>query len=89
VYRFKVQERRIDEWLAVAGLSEEDGWNWEGEEVAAGTIIRGRTFETGQMILIGRRLTTVDNGRLQVRTLANTAEFERTLRHILNQGAER
>lgn len=87
VYRFHVQRRELAEWKATTDLSSDDGWNWEGEEVAAGTVIRGRSFESGQMILIGRRLTIVDDGHTQVRTLVDTAEYERTLRHILRKGA--
>ncbi len=87
IYRFQVVRRELSEWLQVTGTSEEDGWNWEGVEVAAGTIIRGRTFERGQMILIGRRLTTVEDGEESVRTLVRKDDYEATLRNILLQDA--
>jgi amide synthase len=83
VYRFKPQPRSFAEWrvpspemTAFARLLE-----------VAGTLIRGRSFETGQRILIGKRLLTVDDGHDEVRVLVDPVEYEKVLADILQQDA--
>ncbi|HEX2316818.1 MAG TPA: arylamine N-acetyltransferase [Thermomonospora sp.] len=84
VYRFREQPRRLAEWVEDGGdKPEEDGWNWEGELVAADTVIRARSFETGQMVLVGRRLVRVDDGEEQVRVLVKPEDYQAVVDEIL------
>ena len=48
-----------------------------------GTVVRGRAFDSGQKILIGRRLLTVDDGRETIRGLVAQADRDRVAADIL------
>ncbi|MEV6554036.1 arylamine N-acetyltransferase [Streptomyces sp. NPDC051597] len=89
VYRFKDQARDLSEWSAAAEAAAdgEDAWNWEGELVAADTVIRARSFEQGQRVLVGRRLLTVDDGRETVKVLITPEAYEEAVQRILGQVA--
>jgi amide synthase len=80
IYRFTTQQRDFAEWHgphpSLAALA--------GELVTIKTILRGRAFDTGQMVLIGKRYLRVEDGRETVRVLARKAEFEHMLNVILN-----
>jgi amide synthase len=84
VYRFKPQPRRLIEWVDDTGNADEtDAWNWEGELVAADTVIRARSFDAGQRVLIGKRLLTVDDGEERIRVLVNPADYETTVEQLV------
>ncbi|MCX5399884.1 arylamine N-acetyltransferase [Streptomyces sp. NBC_00102] len=85
VYRLQDRPRELSEWAAPAPSSEEDAWNWEGELVAADTVIRARSFETGQRVLVGRRLLTVDDGVETVKVLVTPAAYEAATEQILGR----
>jgi amide synthase len=79
-YRFREIERDLAEWRGEPSLRE-----YARELTLAETLIRGRAFETGQLTLIGRRFTRVDDGYEQVRVLVNTAEYNSVVDHVLLQ----
>ncbi len=86
VYRFTLQERALAEWKAiVSGENDDPFWHWMGEMIAAGTRIYGRAYETGQLLLVGRRYLKAEDGAEEVRVLAKTDEYQSVIRHILLQ----
>ncbi|MFC4502157.1 MULTISPECIES: arylamine N-acetyltransferase family protein [Streptomyces] len=86
VYRFTLQERELSEWKAIAsGENDDPFWHWAGEMIRAGTLIYGRVYETGQLLLVGRRYLRAEDGRDQARVLAKTDEYEAVVRHVLRQ----
>lgn len=86
VYRFTTQERELAEWKAIAsGENQDPFWHWAGEMIAAGTLIYGRAYETGQMLLVGRRYLKAEDGKEQVRVLAKNDEYQSVIRHVLRQ----
>ena len=87
VYRFRTQPRVLADWSGAGGdpTQDDDAWNWEGELVAAGTAIRARSFDTGQMVLVGRRYLRVDNGSEQVRVLIDPDDY-RTVSELILSG---
>lgn len=88
VYRFTLRERELAEWKAiVSGENDDPFWHWMGEMIAAGTVIYGRAYETGQLLLVGRRYLKAEDGKEQVRVLAKTDEYQSVIRHVLLQDA--
>ncbi|PJE99424.1 acetyltransferase [Streptomyces carminius] len=88
VYRFMLQERELTEWKAIAaGENDDPFWHWAGEMIAAGTLIYGRAYENGQLLLVGRRHLKAEDGRDETRVLAKTDEYQAAIRHILLQKA--
>jgi amide synthase len=88
VYRFTLQERDLREWKAIAsGENDDPFWHWAGEMIAAGTLIYGRAYETGQLLLVGRRYLKAEDGAEQVRVLAKNDEYQAVIRHVLLQDA--
>jgi amide synthase len=87
VYRFKDQPRSLSEWDGSGGNpdSEDDAWNWEGELIAAGTIIQARSFDNGQMVLVGKRYVRVDGGHEAVKVLINPDDYKKISAHILGK----
>lgn len=86
VYRFKLIPRALSEFKALAYLDNTDpGWNWAGEVIATGTVVRARAFENGKELLVGRRYVKVEDGVEQMRVLVDTAEYEGIVRHLLRQ----
>jgi amide synthase len=86
VYRFQDVPRALAEFKALATQDELDpGWNWAGEVIATGTVVRARAFATGKELLVGRRYLRVDDGVEQVRVLVDSQEYERIVRHILRR----
>jgi amide synthase len=85
VYRFTRRARELSEWLHVGGdpSSEDDAWNWEGELVAAGTVIQARSFDGGQMVLVGKRYLRIDDGVEKVRVLIKPDEYRAVSAHIV------
>jgi amide synthase len=89
VYRFTKQARTLAEWQSGGADpgSDDDAWNWEGELVAAGTVIRARSFQGGQMVLVGKRYLRVDEGVEKVRVLINPDEYRTVTEHILGRAS--
>jgi amide synthase len=88
VYRFTLRERELAEWKAIAtGENDDPFWHWAGEMIAAGTLIYGRAFETGQILLVGRRYLRAEDGRDVTRVLARTDEYRAVIRDVLRQEA--
>ncbi|WP_433872806.1 arylamine N-acetyltransferase family protein [Saccharopolyspora sp. CA-218241] len=79
VYRFRPTPRQFHEWSGDQPALVE----FAERLVGAGTVIRGRAFETGQMVLIGRRYLHVDDGAEAVRVLVDQDEHDRVVRTIL------
>ncbi|MFE5239044.1 MULTISPECIES: arylamine N-acetyltransferase family protein [unclassified Streptomyces] len=82
VYRFKPRPRELSEWLAPS----EDLDAFARQLMGAGTVVRGRAFETGQRILIGKRLLTVDGGHDTVRGVIGADDHAAVLADILRTG---
>ncbi|NUS12512.1 MAG: acetyltransferase [Streptomyces sp.] len=83
VYRFLPKPRDLAEWLAPAPELEAFARQLAG----AGIVVRGRAFESGQRILIGRRLLTVDDGHERMRGIADAGEHAGILADILRKEA--
>lgn len=82
VYRFKFQYRDIREWAdLIPRLAD-----FPVELALVGTRIHSRAFDTGQMVLIGRRYLKIDDGKEEVRVLASAATYSELVRHILTPG---
>lgn len=85
VYRFTLKERDLAEWKTIArGESDDPDWHWAGEMIAAGTLIYGRAYENGQMLLVGRRYLRAEDGEDRVRVLAKTDDYQSVIKHILH-----
>jgi amide synthase len=83
MYRFKLQDRDIGEWAALIPKLAD----FPVEVALVGTRIHSRAFENGQWVLIGRRLLTVEDGKEEIRVLANPARYQEAVRQILNPDA--
>lgn len=81
VYRFHPQPRELAEWLAPAPELEAFGRQLAG----AGIVVRGRAFDNGQRILIGRRLVTVDGGHERMRGVVDADDYAGVLADILRR----
>ncbi|MFD0691933.1 arylamine N-acetyltransferase family protein [Actinomadura fibrosa] len=84
VYRFRDRPRDLAEWQVPSAELEAFARTLAG----AGILVRGRSFATGQRVLIGKRLLTVDDGHETVRVLTDPAEHERVVAEILRTRAE-
>ncbi|WP_131743080.1 arylamine N-acetyltransferase family protein [Actinomadura roseirufa] len=84
VYRFRDRPRDLAEWQVPSAELEAFARALAG----AGILVRGRSFATGQRVLIGKRLLTVDDGHETVRVLTDPAEHERVVAEILRPAAE-
>ncbi|EFC82754.1 arylamine N-acetyltransferase [Parafrankia sp. EUN1f] len=78
-YRFRAQARSIAEWRAPTP----DMTAFATRAAKASTVIRGRAFDNGQRIMIGKRYCTVDGGHDHIRGIADPAEHRRLLAEIL------
>ncbi len=100
VYRFSLEPRKLSEWSRDAsGQANADAEPGEGSElekygtallsslVNNGTVMHSRAFETGQMMLVGRRFLKVDNGQEKVRVLIDPVEYAAVVKDILHQDA--
>lgn len=89
VYRFKLQPRSLAEWRRDPSQPEvvSPEWNWAGELVSNTTVIRSRALEAGQIMLVGRRCLTVDNGREDIRVLVKADDYAAAVNTILRQAA--
>ncbi|MFW6695333.1 arylamine N-acetyltransferase family protein [Streptomyces sp. MAR4 CNX-425] len=86
VYRFRDQARSLAEWSTAGGPEDgDDAWNWEGELVAADTVIQARSFDAGQMVLVGRRFLKVDGGHETVKVLVDQVDLKDTAALILGR----
>jgi amide synthase len=79
VYRFKLTPRTFAEWQ----VPSDELRDFARELAKAGTLVRGRAFEDGQRILIGRRFVTVESGHDQLRVLIDKAEYQKIVADIL------
>jgi amide synthase len=75
LYRFKPQPRSLAEWNSAAD-----------DEEQLGMVMRSRAFDKGQLVLLGRRLTRVDEGDEEIRGLVKTADYEAVLDEIMGSG---
>ncbi|MGV9558543.1 arylamine N-acetyltransferase family protein [Streptomyces sp. NPDC003522] len=80
VYRFELTARSVSDW---DGPRDSAAERIVKDSLFAGTVLRGRATDNGQLVLTGRRLLTVDDGHETVRTLIDKAEFERVVKDIL------
>lgn len=81
-YRFRPRPRSFAEWDDPG----EDLREFARGLAAAGTLVRGRSFESGQRILIGRRYVVVDDGHDHLRVLVNDDEHREVVAAILGIG---
>lgn len=81
VYRFRPVPRDLADWSAPS----EELTAFARALAGAGTLVRGRATLSGQRILIGKRLVTVDNGHEAMRVLTDPAEHARVLADILRR----
>ncbi|WP_207944975.1 arylamine N-acetyltransferase family protein [Actinomadura rubrisoli] len=81
LYRLTPRPRAFADWNdGPAGMGRRAA---TGELVAAATVMRARATGRGQSVLIGRILTTVDDGVQQTRVLVDPAEFQAATDRIL------
>ncbi|MFH0179768.1 arylamine N-acetyltransferase [Streptomyces cacaoi] len=80
VYRFELKARAVSDWDSPRDSAAEQIVK---DSLFAGTVLRGRATENGQLVLTGRRLLRVENGHETIRTLIDKAEFERMAKDIL------
>ncbi|MBB2747206.1 UNVERIFIED_ORG: amide synthase [Microbispora rosea subsp. rosea] len=83
VYRFLDRPRDLAEWL----IPSEELEGFARRLAGAAILVRGRATATGQRVLIGKRLFTVDDGHETVRVLTDPAEHERVVAEILRPAA--
>ncbi|XVQ06656.1 arylamine N-acetyltransferase family protein [Spirillospora sp. CA-255316] len=83
VYRFLDRPRDLAEWQVPSDELEAFARRLAG----AAILVRGRATPTGQRVLIGKRLLTVDGGRESVRVLTDPAEHDRVVAEILRPAA--
>lgn len=81
VYRFRPVPRDPADWAAPS----EELAEFARALAGAGTLVRGRATPSGQRILIGKRLVTVDDGHESMRVLTDPAEHARVLADILRR----
>ncbi|SHN29460.1 arylamine N-acetyltransferase family protein [Actinacidiphila paucisporea] len=81
VYRFHPRPRELSEWQVPAP----ELARFARELAGTGIVVRGRAFDGGQRILIGRRLVTVDNGHERMRGVVDADDYARVLADILRQ----
>ncbi|MFE9611173.1 arylamine N-acetyltransferase [Streptomyces sp. NPDC006012] len=79
VYRFRLRPREFAEWENPTP----DLVAFARQLAHTGTVIRGRAFDRGQRILIGRRLLTVDDGHETIRGLVDRADLDQVVADIL------
>jgi len=79
MYRFVLKYRDIAEWAALVPKLVD----FPVEVALVGTRIHSRAFDTGQWVLIGKRFLTVDNGKEELRVLADRAKYADVVRQIL------
>ncbi|MEU4877068.1 arylamine N-acetyltransferase [Streptomyces sp. NPDC021608] len=80
VYRFELTPRAVSDWDSPRDSAAEQIVK---DSLFAGTVLRGRATDNGQLVLTGRRLLTVENGHESIRTLIDKSEFERVVKDIL------
>lgn len=81
VYRFHPDPRDLAEWLAPTAELEAFARQLAG----SGIVVRGRAFDNGQRILIGKRLVSVDGGHERMRGVVDPEDHARVLADILRQ----
>ncbi|GAA4014564.1 arylamine N-acetyltransferase [Streptomyces marokkonensis] len=80
VYRFELTPRPVSDWDSPQDTASQEIVK---NSLFAGTALRGRATDHGQLVLTGRRLLTVEDGHESIRTLIDKAEFEGTVKDIL------
>jgi amide synthase len=83
IFRFRPDSRDIAEWRTAAPEPDNANWNWEGQNLQAGTKVRSRAFETGKMVLIGRRYLRIEDGNEETRVLVKPADYQNVVDQIL------
>lgn len=84
VYRFHPRAREYAEWRAPSPELERFARQLSG----TGIVVRGRAFDRGQRILIGKRLVTVDDGYERMRGVVDPEDHARVLADILRRSTE-
>lgn len=85
VYRFVDRPRELTEWKTIAQLGEQDHeWNWAGEVIESGTVVRSRATVDGKLLLVGRRLLRLVDGVEQVRVLVRQPDLDDAVAEILH-----
>ncbi|WP_019886432.1 arylamine N-acetyltransferase family protein [Streptomyces purpureus] len=88
VFRFRPEARELTAWVGYAeSLTSRDEWEWEGQQLSSTTVIRGRAFETGQKILIGRRYVVSENGAETFRAIIDKGEYAAIVKDIVGEAA--
>jgi len=80
VYRFELKARAVSDWDSPHDTAVEEVVR---DSLFAGTVLRGRATHNGQLVLTGRRLLQVEDGREKTRTLIDKAEYEGVVKDIL------
>jgi len=80
VYRFKPEHIDASGWESVQldGLDD-----YAENSVLAGTTLRSRASENGQMVLTGKRYLTVEDGFERIRVLVKPTEYQQVVDFIL------
>ncbi|GGY17144.1 arylamine N-acetyltransferase family protein [Streptomyces minutiscleroticus] len=84
VYRFRPEPREYADW----GVPSPELERFARQLSGAGIVVRGRAFERGQRILIGKRLVTVDDGHERMRGVVDPGDHARVLAEILRRPTE-
>lgn len=84
VYRFHPKPRSYAEWLEPSPELD----RFARQLAGSGIVVRGRSFDHGQRILIGKRLVTVDDGHERMRGVTDPDDHARVLAEILRRPTE-
>ncbi|WP_018656646.1 arylamine N-acetyltransferase family protein [Actinomadura flavalba] len=79
LYRFTDRPRRFADWYAGVGGA---GCTPDGDLLEPGSVMRSRATGSGQRVLIGRLLTTVDAGAQRTRVLVAADDLAAAVRDI-------
>ncbi|EWM18643.1 arylamine N-acetyltransferase [Kutzneria sp. 744] len=89
VYRFHDTPRELAEWKAVARIGQDDHeWNWAGEVIEAGTVVRSRGTEDGKLLLVGRRLLRQSSGVERMSVLVKAEDLAAAVTEIMHPRQE-
>ena len=83
LYRLRDQARSLEDWSR-SGVGQPAGAG-NGGGPGDGAVTRSRALENGQLVLVGRRLLTVEDGHERVSVLAKTADFDQAVDLIMGQ----
>lgn len=85
VYRFHDRSRELSEWKAVAKIDQNHHeWNWAGEVIESGTLVRSRGTDDGKLLLVGRRLLRQSAGVERTSVLITTQRLDAAVAEIMS-----